>query len=499
MSTDQSDTSETEATAAMTTYDDLSEEEQEILASQQVDMRMRQLLEGALGKNIHGAEKEGYPDYYEIFSWDKNPGTKDYYALALRNPFAYAVTFLPASTAWRDPPKVVDDVEGSDGETQFENDVEEVVREQDLWDYGKRVDKLAGIGNFGCLVLEFDDIEDPTDFDQPVSNPENLTGLKPFSRMSIQGVELGGPGSGRWGEPEYYEIDLRDENDEEYAVRQTSDSLETTQGGPKTIRVHYSRVIHVHSDELLDDEFRGVPRQQPVYNNLIDIEKTLGSAGELAYRASAWGLNINIDKDFNIEDNGDQMREQLHAWEVGLENVLRTHGADEVQSLGGEEINPSNIIDPNIEAICSYLGISQSVLKGNETGERATSEDLKEWYGKIQERRQEFVTPTIVRELINRLVEYGIVEAPVEGAHSYSVEWEPLAEMSAKDRAEVRHTNAQTLDEWPFAEEYLTPEQQKEFVENNELPSELDTAELPPLDEESEEVQAQWQSQQSDD
>lgn len=446
------------------------------------DMQMRMALANVLGENLGTNSNE---DYYEVFNWDKNPGVEQYYALALRNPYAYAVTFLPVNTTWRDAPRVVDDAESDeeDGQTQFEEAVEEIERENRIWHYGKRADKLSGIGNFGILVLEFDDTSGPGDFANEVTGASELQGLRPFSRASIKSYQTGGPGSDRWGEPVQYTLDLEDEDD--------ATTADVTQQGPTELEVHHSRVIHIPSDELLDDEIRGIPRQEPVYNNLVDIEKSLGSAGELAYRATAWGLNVNISEDFQLEDGGEDMREHLQRWYHGLEPILRTQGADDVQSLGGEEIDPSNIIDPNVEAISAQTGIPQSILKGNETGERATTQDLYEWYGKISERRQEFVTPKIVRELIDRLIEYGVIPEPRDG---YSVEWDPLHETSEEDVASIQKTRAETLKTWPFVEEYLTPEMQKEFVEDGTLPSELDTAELPALDEEDSEVQAQFES-----
>ncbi|QRG24114.1 anti-CBASS protein Acb1 family protein [Halorubrum coriense] len=448
--------------------------EDELLAAAQVDMAMREALQNQFGENI---DAEGVNDYYDVFDWDPNPTATDYYAMALRNPYAYAVTFLPSMTSWRDPPRIVDDAEAGENETAFESDVDDLLRDHDLWSYASRADMLAGIGTFGVLVLEFDDVEqddvgdgDPKEgFGAEVNGATGLQGLRPYSRESIEEVKLGGPGSGRWGEPIRYELDLSDENDEEFAI---------DEGGPDSMWVHHSRVIHIHSDQLLDDEVRGIPRQQPVYNNLVDIEKTLGSAGELAYRASAWGININIAPEFDVEDNGEKMREHLARWQSGLENVLRTHGADDVKSLGGEDIDPQPVIDPNVEAISAQTGIPQSVLKGNETGERATTQDLKEWYGKIQERREQFVTPTIVRELIDRLIEYSVVSPPSNGAGSYSVEWTPLHELSQKDQAEIQHTRAQALKKWTggMPEAMLTRQQQAEYIEDGILPSEFDEA-----------------------
>ncbi|QHS18386.1 DUF1073 domain-containing protein [haloarchaeon 3A1-DGR] len=446
--------------------------------SSRQEFQMRFALAQALGDNLPGDE-----DYYEVFNWDEQPTIEDFFSLALRNPYAYAVTFLPPQTTWRDPPKISDKKEpsGDVDETEFESDVNTLVDDLRLWHYCRRSDKLAGIGKFGVLVLEFDDTNSTDDFSSPVDEGAELTGLRPFSRMSVTDLSVGGPGSGRWGEPLEYTLDFSDENETESII---------SQKGPETIDVHWQRVIHIPSEELLDDELRGVERQKPVYNNLIDIEKSLGAAGQLAYRAAAWGIHVNIDKDYQVDDDGDKLREHLQRWQHGLENVLRTHGADDVKSLGGEDIDPGPIIDPNVEAISAQTGIPQSVLKGNETGERATSQDLKEWYGKIAERRNEFVEPQIVRALLDRLRDIGTIADPK--GEGYDVDWTPLAEMSEADRANVRETRAKILDTWPFATDLLTPEQQRAFVENGEIPSELEQTELPPLDESNPDVQAQF-------
>jgi len=470
---DQSDDETVEATGDAGELDDM-ESLEELVAedglSTRQEYQMRFALAETLGENLAGDD-----DYYDVFDWDKDPGVDEFYALALRNPYAYAVTFLRPEMTWRNPPQISDRAEATDdSQTQFESDVQGLVDDLRLWHYCRRADKLAGIGKFGALVLEFDDTDDEDDFSTPVDQGAELTGLKPFSRASISEVKIGSPGSGRWNEPNKYLLDFSDENEYEDDVM----SYE----GEETVWVHWQRVIHIPSDELLDDELRGIERQRPVYNNIIDIERSLGSAGKLAYRAAAWGLNINIAKDFELEDGGDKLRENLKRWQNGLENVLRTQGAEDVQSLGGEDIDPQPIIDPNIEAISAQTGIPQSVLKGNETGERATSQDLKELYGRIAERQNTFSEPQIVRDIFGRLMMVGTIASP--SGDGYLVDWPPLEEMSEADQADIRETRAGALETWlKNAPGVLTPEQQLEFIRDGTLPTELQTGDLPPLDE----------------
>jgi len=52
------------------------------LATRQ-EYQMRFALAQALGENLPGDD-----DYYEVFNWNKDPSVEDFYALALRNPYA---------------------------------------------------------------------------------------------------------------------------------------------------------------------------------------------------------------------------------------------------------------------------------------------------------------------------------------------------------------------------------------------------------------------------
>jgi hypothetical protein len=159
--------------------------------------------------------------------------------------------------------------------------------------------------------------------------------------------------------------------------------------------------------------------------------------------------------------------------------MLRTQGMD-VESLGGEDIDPSPVIDANVEAISAQTGIPQSVLKGNETGERATTEDLKEWYGKVQERREQHVTPSIVRALLDRLIDVGVLDAPQGG--SYEIEWPPLAETSEEDMATIQLNRSKTAKNLASVIPGFGSEEWRSYVQEGDLPEIPDGADVEPMD-----------------
>lgn len=431
------------------------------------DRTMRMMLAAHLGGQIGGDK-----DLYDVVGWDKNPTVQDYYASYLRNPYAGPVVEAAPETCWRDPPRIEDNAD-KDNDTSFEKDVDELVREHRLWHYCKRLDILSGIGEYGVLVLELSDTESPDDFETEVSTDTDdgleLLGLRPFSQESVEDIKEGGPGSGRWGEPIKYKIDLSDEDDD---VADEND-------GPNEIWVHHSRVVHLPSDGLLDDEIRGQPRQEAVWNPLTDIEKTLGSAAEIAYRASSYGLNINLDKDYSLEDGGDAMDEQVKRWYHNLEPILQTQGAD-VQNIGGEQIDPGPVIDPEVEAISARTKIPQSVLKGNETGERATTQDLKDWYGENQGRRNNHLTPALVREMLDRLIKYGVTDSPSDDG--YEVDWPPLAEESEQEIADTQKARSTVIKNVKSMVPSLTTEHIVQYIEEGEFPDDIDTSNVEPGD-----------------
>jgi len=452
------------------------DEAYELTAEDLAGIQLRTMLADSLGKQYGGDR-----DLYDAFGWIKDPDIEDFYAMYLRNPYGRAVVDIPAATTWRDGPDLTDEeASGADESTEFEDDVATFVEEQRAWHYCKRADKLAGIGEFALLVIGFADgkeLVQPVDEAKLDGDPEkDVDWLRPFSQKSVDTLRTGDATSGRWGEPIYYKLDLGDEDD------QTAEA--STQ-----VWVHHSRVVHI-AENLLDDEVRGTPRQEPVLNPLFDIEKTMGAAAEMAYRGADYGLAVNVDKDYDLQDGGEKMEKEMQNFIHGFSKTLQLEAAD-VEQIGGNDIDPTPIINPEIEALSAYTGIPQSVLKGNETGERATSEDLKEWYGKITERRTQFAGPTIVRELIDRLRKFDVVADP--SGDGYELDWPALAEQSELDESEVMVNRAQIIKfVQSMLAEYGTAEV-TEFIEDGEFPEVEAAGAVPELDEDDEEVEAYFQ------
>lgn len=449
------------------------DETYELTANELAGIQMRTMLAANLGKQYDGDR-----DLYDAFGWDKQPDVEDFYGMYLRHPYARAVVDMPALTTWRDGPEITDQQDSEAGETtDFEDDVATLEEDERLWHYCKRADKLAGIGEYGLLVIGFADGKDlmkPVDTSE-IGEPEDVQWLRPFSQRSVEDLLLDEDSqSDRWGYPTHYKLDLGDEDD-------------ATSATSTTAWVHHERVIHI-AEDLLDDEVRGTPRMEPVYNALFDIEKTLGAAAEMAYRGADYGLAVSVDDGYQLEDGGDQLKTEMQEFIHGFSKTMNLENA-EVEQIGGNDIDPTPIIEPEIEAVSAYTGIPQSMLKGNETGERATTEDRKEWYGTVAERRDQFATPMIVRDLIDRFRTFGAIDAP--DGDGYDVDWPPLAEQSEMDESEVQLNRAQVLKHVQALLAGMGTEDVTEFIKTGEFPDfgAESTADVPSIDEDDEQVQ----------
>jgi len=419
-------------------------------------------------------------EWYDTFGWPKKGNNADwdadnYYALYLRNAYAYAVVAQKPKTTWKHHPEIRDRVDQEEDAqrdpTEFERKITKLDREHDLWHYAHRVDRMAGIGRHGLLVVDYADTSQPEDFENEFTGVANASGLdmingyRVYPEPMIDDIEWGGPGSDRWGEPLKYTIDLGD------------DAGAASQGDDDgTLVVHHSRVVNVPARVLDDDETRARPRQEPVLNNILDIEKSLGSTAELSYRAADYGLNVNLDPDKvdTSDDALDTMEEDLQNWYHGLQPFFKTTGA-EVNRLGGEVKDPTGLVDNNVRAIATQTGIPQRVLEGASLGELASAEkDERQYHGLISERQTQYAGPYIARAIINHHLDDGVL--PEYEGEWYDVEWLDLTELSEQQTADVRETRSGVVKNLQTAVPDLRGERAEEFVETGEFPDRDDDA-----------------------
>lgn len=379
-----------------------------------------------------GLQFEGRRDVYKSAGYltDEELTFDHYWSRYERQDIAGRIVDMPAMTTWKDPPTVIREGEGEGSE--FQAAFEGLADRLSLWNRLERVDRLAGVGRFGVLLIgqAGDDFELRDEL-APMQGPDDVIYLSVFHEGSAEINKLvTDPLDPRYNLPETYNIDFSTE------IGATGGSTSATK------LVHWSRVIHV-AEDLLENDVFGRPRLKRVLNRLMDLEKITAATGEAFWQLADQVLVSKLDKDVSIEgDDLTDYREALEDIYHDLRRQIVLKGG-ELEWVGGSTPDPENAADLCMSLIAAASGIPKRILFGSETGERASTQDERQWLGNIAERQQRFAEPMILRALIDRLQEYGALP-PVS---AYDVQWPPLFELDEVELADVRLKTAQTAKE----------------------------------------------------
>jgi hypothetical protein len=396
-----------------------------------------------LGKSFGGER-----NLYEALGYKRNLTFQDYYSRYARQDIARRIVEAPVDSTWRQKPEISQG--DPETETPFEKAVADLVQQRQLWHYLKRLDRLSGIGEFGVMLLGFND---GAELDQPVQSATELLYLQPLLQHSVQ--------------IERYVIDTGDERyalPEMYKLKPNTDTMDATQ--PQLVRtdqrVHWTRVIHV-AEGLEENDVFGTPRLKAVFNRLQDLELITGGSAEMFWRGAFPGLGFMAREGANFDPNqADDLEDEITSYIHGLRRYMKLKELD-IEQLSAEVADPSNHVDMLVSIISSATGIPKRILMGSERGELASTQDKENWADRVEERRNDHATPRIVRPLIDRLMGVGVLPE----AEDYDVMWPSVYTPNEKDQATVANTRTQALTAYsnaPGAEILMPPRQYFEFI-----------------------------------
>jgi hypothetical protein len=369
-----------------------------------------------LGQQL-GQQYGGKRDLYDALGYPLVISYQQYLGKYQRQDIAGRIVDLPAKDTWRKPPTIMDATSNTAEDTPsspFVNGLRYLIDRQRLWHYLARIDRLAGIGRFGVLLIGTSGIGALSTEMPRMNRPEDVIYLSPYSEGAVQITKLvDDPTSPRFGLPELYTVNLGI--------------------GMSTETVHWSRVIHV-ADDLLEDEVYGQPRMQRAYNLLEDLLKIIGGGAEATWRNMDKGLHADIRDGFTDVADEDELSDEIDEYMHGLRRFLRTQGIT-ITPLGSDVVDPTGLFNAIIGLVAASSDIPQRILLGSERGELASSQDAATWAGQIFERQQNYAEPQILRALIDRLVAYGALPAPQGG--KYTIEWPSQFELTDLERADL--------------------------------------------------------------
>jgi hypothetical protein len=340
---------------------------------------------------------------------------------------------------WKETPEVYEN-ENEKAETPFEKAWKDLEKRFHLFSVMERVDILSGVGQYGGLLLG---IGDGFEMDQPVQGVNEETGEIQRSKdnallyvrvlkethMSIADYETDTQNP-RYGQPKHYNITLTDV---------------VGQGSSTTAKVHWSRVVHI-ADNRECSELMGVPRLEDVYNNILDLRKLCGGSGEMFWRGAFPGYSFELNPDVDIaeaEMDTEAIKEEFENYANGLKRYLALEGVTAKQ-LAPQVSDPSAHFEMEIRAIAMTKGIPYRIFMGTEESKLASSQDVSMWNGRLSKRHNQYITPYIIRPLVDRLMAAGCLPQVEE----YFVEWPDMNVMAETDAADVSYKKTQSMAQY---------------------------------------------------
>jgi len=350
----------------------------------------------------------GYPDSLEVKRYKE---FYDRWGIATR-----AVQIWPLE-CWQVSPNIFENKDTDSSE--FESAFKALQIKLSLFAFLNRIDILSGIGRYGILFMGFNDGKK---LSAPFTGGKDveLLYLRAFdeSVINIVGSE-GDPSNSRYGRPIHYNVTVLDQ-----------------QGGKQqTLMIHNSRVLHVADNREADETF-GIPRLQPIYNHIHDMRKIGGGSAEMFWKGGFPGTAITLDPKLDLDNvsiDTDALKTQIEKYSEGLQRYMVLTGA-QATNLMPNVADPQGHFDVILKQISIAIGVPQRVLLGTEAAKLSSVQDKKTWHGRVKHRQNLYLTPHLVRPLIDQFIEIGILPEPVDG---YRVEWPDIEQPSEEDRIDI--------------------------------------------------------------
>lgn len=370
-------------------------------------------------------------DYDAQFGYPSFINKMMYQHMYDRDPVAHRVVQLYPVECWQTIPTILDS--DSPVDSKFEKQVNALFQKHNIWGMLRRVDVLSGIGNFGILLMGVGDgkpLHEPVDFSKDANGNRKKYKLQyvrafPHSQVEIIRCETDKTNP-RFGHPTTYRIQF-----------QPFDVIETDGLADLTMQdVHWTRVIHI-ADNREVSEIYGIPRLQLVYNALLDIEKVFGSSGEMFYKGAYPGYVIEATDNLlnNVQIDTESIRAEVEKFENQMQRWMALKNAH-VSPLSSSYSDPSGHIEVCLNRIAVALACPVRILLGSERGELASSQDAIIWKRRLMERQISYLTPFVIKPVINFLIRCGMVDPPYD--NDFHVEWPDLASDTPEEIYNIR-------------------------------------------------------------
>jgi hypothetical protein len=380
------------------------------LSERQAVMSRQSLLMGGIDNKR--------PDAWCSYGYKDVLCFNDYYRLFERGGIAHGAVMTLNENCWSTDPEVIegDDEDRAEAPTAWEKQFKKLAKRLKLWEKFRDADMRRLVGRYSCILLQF---KDSKQWDQPVgkASEQQLINLIPAWESQITVTSwFDNPADPRFGQPQQFE----------YNENALNDNL---QGEP-------GRIVTVHPDRVvvIGDIRNGIPFLQAGFNDCVNMEKVLGGSGESFLKNASRQLAINFDKEVDLSaiarahgvaegELQEIFDEVTRGMNRGQDQTVITKGAT-VTPLVANVPDPIPAFDVSLQSFCASIRVPSKIIVGNQTGERASTEDQKTFNKRCQGRRVSLLSSDI-ETFVDHLMRLGVL-LTVES----SVCWDDLSEAS---------------------------------------------------------------------
>ena len=383
----------------------------------------QRLAYGNQAQNLSGNIKRDR--IYEEFGYPKTLNFDHFYNMYDRGGIGGAAVDRMNNGCWEDYPEVYegDHQKDAEGITQWDKITAKLLKK--WFPVIKEADKRGLIGRYSALLFQ---VRDNRQWHDPIdSNTLKLIKEKGLVRViPVWEPQL---------EVSEWDTDLNSE-DYGYPKMYRYISLpvgDDTSAPAREVKVHPDRIIILCEravDGLLTN---GYSMLKQGYNDALDVDKISGGSAEGFIKNASRQLNFNFSKEVNLTDIAklynvevDQLAnaidEQVRKLNQSTDSsVIMQDGNVNVLSVPPADPSPS--FNSSLSKFAASIPIPVKVLLGQITGERASTEDNKDWAKTRMSRRNGFLT-SVIESFIERLWSVGIIDPPK--GDEITVSWSDL-------------------------------------------------------------------------
>lgn len=362
---------------------------------------------------------------YEEFGYPKTLNFDHFYNMYDRGGIGGAAVDRMNNGCWEDYPEVYegDHQKDAEGVTQWDKITAKLLKK--WFPVIKEADKRGLIGRYSALLFQ---VRDNRQWDDPIDSKtlkmikeKGLVRVIPVWEPQLEVSEWDtDPNSEDYGYPKMYR----------YISLPVGDD---TSAPAREVKVHPDRIIILCEravDGLLTN---GYSMLKKGYNDALDVDKISGGSAEGFIKNASRQLNFNFSKEVDLSDIAklynveiDQlasaMDEQVKKLNQSTDSsVIMQDGNVNVLSVPPADPSPS--FNSSLSKFAASIPIPVKVLIGQITGERASTEDNKDWAKTRMMRRNGFLT-SVIESFIERLWRVGIIEPPK--GNEITVSWSDL-------------------------------------------------------------------------